>query len=140
MPEYNITADSVPDYDSWGPDDYWSCQNWIDWHKAMKARYGKQEADQKWLNAWNDQDAFEANYNWCKYSASFNTYVNGEGLNVTHLLSDTVAGGTKVGENIIGGATNISKILKWLIPTLVILTAIGLIIYFGKRYKIFSLK
>lgn len=139
MATYTITADSIPDYDSWGPDDYWSCEDWIAWHKALKNKYGKPTADSTWLNAWNKQDAFEHNYSWCKYAGQFNSYVNSENLAVSHLLSDIIAGGTNVGSNVIEGATNTSKVFKWLIPTVIILVVIGVFIYFGRKYKIFKL-
>lgn len=138
MPVYNITADSTPDYDSWGPDDYWSCEDWITWHKALKAKYGKAEADSKWLAAWNAQDSFEHNYNWCKYAAAFNTYVSTEKLAASHLLADIFSGVTKIGENAVDTATSTSKILKYLIPTVIVIIVIGAIIYFGKRYKVFG--
>lgn len=58
---YTITAESKPDYDDWGPDDYWSLEDWITWHKALVKKYGKsdkfgsQKADTEWLTAWNKQ-------------------------------------------------------------------------------------
>ena len=145
MADFNITAESTPVYDGFGFADYWSCTDWTYWHSLLKAKFGKVQADQTWLQAWNKQDAFESNYNWCKYSSSFNSYVNSENLPVTHLLSDVISGGTKVGENLIGTAVqtskvplNVASILKWLIPTLLIIGVIGALIYFAKRYNIFS--
>lgn len=136
MATYNITADSVPDYDNWGPDDYWSCTDWINWHKALKAKFGKVKADETWLHAWNEQDSFEHAFNWCKYAGDFNSYAKSENLNVSHLLADLINGVTSVGENAITTATTTSKILKYLIPVAVVLVALGVLFYFGRRYKI----
>jgi hypothetical protein len=37
---YNtITADSKPDYDDWGWDDYWDIEDWMKWHKELCKRY-----------------------------------------------------------------------------------------------------
>jgi len=137
MAVYVINAESTPDYDSWGYDDYWSCENWIDWHKALKAKHGKQRADEIWLAAWDEQDTFEHNLSWCKYAANFNSYVSAENLPVSHLLADIFAGGTKIGENVVDTATTTSKILKWVIPVIIILVVLGLIIYFSKKYQVF---
>lgn len=139
MATFSITADT-----KWSSD--WSCEDWIAYHKALKAELGKDQADQTWLQAWNEQSAWASNYNWCKYGAAFNSYVNAEKLPVTHLLADLFSGGTRVGENVIGAAEstskvpiNVANVLKWLVPTVLILVVIGAIIYFGKKYQIFKL-
>jgi hypothetical protein len=134
-----ITADSVPDYDAWGPDNYWSCEDWIAWHKALKDKYGKATADTTWQTAWNKQDSWEHNYNWCKYGADFNAYVNAEKLSATHLLSDVIAGGTRIGGNVIGAAEGATNTVRWIIPALIIIVVIGALVYFGKKYKVFKL-
>lgn len=138
MATYIINADSLPDYDSWGPDDYWSCVDWIDWHKALKVAIGKVEADKKWLSYWNDQDSFEHDFNWCKYNTNFNNYIKSENLPVSHLLADLINAGTSVGENVIGAATTTTKVLKYIVPAVVIIVVLGLVIYFSKRYKLFA--
>lgn len=139
MATYTITADSIPDYDSYGIDDYWSCVDWINWHKALKAKYSKTVADQTWQNAWDKQDSFEHAYNWCKYGSTFNSYVNSQGLDASNIFGDVISGGTKITENVIGGATATSKVLKYAIPVLAIILVIGLIIYFGKKYQLFKI-
>lgn len=71
---YNITADSTPDYDDWGMDDYWSLADWVEWHKQLRNKYSSDnkeakteidgtyylikwntKADQIWLDAWKKQ-------------------------------------------------------------------------------------
>ena len=34
----NITENSVPNMDDWGWDNYWNCQDWIEWHKIINCR------------------------------------------------------------------------------------------------------
>ena len=41
----DITENSVPNMDNWGWDDYWNCEDWVQWHKIMKSKKGKQYAD-----------------------------------------------------------------------------------------------
>jgi len=142
MATFTITADSTPVYDGWGWDDYWSCEDWISWHKALKEKFGKASADLKWIDAWNAQSIDASPYNWCKYGTGFNSYVNKEGLPVTHLLADVISGGTKVGENLIDTATNasgipvnIAKILKVAIPIVLVLAIVGFVIWAYKKYN-----
>ena len=30
------TWNIVPDYDAWGVDTSWTCDNWVQWHKELK--------------------------------------------------------------------------------------------------------
>ena len=30
------TWNTVPNYDEWGSDTYWSCEDWIQYHKLLK--------------------------------------------------------------------------------------------------------
>jgi hypothetical protein len=51
---FNITANSVPVYDSWGWSDYWACEDWVTWFNAVKTRDGEATARQKFIDAWID--------------------------------------------------------------------------------------
>ena len=49
------TWNTAPNYDEWGSDSYWSCADWVQWHKLLKEKFGKDlkvkkfEAAQSWL-------------------------------------------------------------------------------------------
>lgn len=73
MAKYTITADSKPDFDDWGPDDYWSLKDWVDWHKALVNKYSDKTqkitkmgvtvyvnpiADGIWIGEWKKQSSF----------------------------------------------------------------------------------
>lgn len=131
-----ITADSIPDYDEWGYDSYWSCDDWINWHKALKAKFGKTSADKTWTEAWNKQDGFESNYNWCKYQGVFNTYVKAENLNATWWLPNILNNVTGVAEDASDAAKNVSNVIKVIIPVVVIGAAIAVFIYAAKKLNI----
>jgi len=58
----NITWSSIPVYcdlqsyfnGSWS---CWSCQDWLDWHRALEAKFGStSQANQAWLSAWNQPE------------------------------------------------------------------------------------
>lgn len=136
MPTYTITADSVPDYDNWGPDDYWSCNDWITWHKELKKKYTKAEADKKWIAAWEQQGGTEHNANWCKYSGSFNEYVRKEKLDVSNFIANILNDATTVIENAGDTAVSATKILKWVVPGIVIAAAIGVLFYAAKKFNV----
>ena len=74
-----ITADSLPDLDDDGWDTWWTCSQWVMWHKANKRKYGKAVADQKFGVWWNKQDTGSGpldcrtfNYEFRKYIAANN--------------------------------------------------------------------
>lgn len=132
-----ITAESVPDYDAWGPDDYWSCNDWTTWHDALKRKFGKDVANKMWLEAFEKQDSFEHAINFCKYDGAFNSYVRAQGLDAAswwlpNILNDT----TTVVENAGDAVVNTSKAVKWIIPSLVIAAAIGVLIYGIKKLNL----
>lgn len=47
-----IDSASTPDYDGWGVDTHWTCEDWVNWHKALVEKYGKEQADEMWVSAW----------------------------------------------------------------------------------------
>jgi len=118
-----ISYNSAPQYDGWGPGDYWSCAQWVEYHKALKQHYGANQAIAIWSAAWAAQDSFAGPYNWCKYSTEFAQYFANEGIDVGWLLSHIVTGVDQVATgvvhttvNVASGAENVSKVLKYAAP------------------------
>lgn len=116
----NITAQSQPDYDGWGIDDYWTCNDWMIWHSRLKAEYGLSTANEKWITAWNEQDVWESNYNWCKYNCDFAAFAQSNNLPIRNVFSKLTCGVVDVGGNIADGFTTGAKIVKVAIPLAVI--------------------
>jgi hypothetical protein len=52
---YDINADSYPDYDDWGYDDYWKLPDWQNFYDKLIAKYGADEGSRRWLDAWHRQ-------------------------------------------------------------------------------------
>jgi hypothetical protein len=52
---YDINADSYPDYDEWGIDDYWSITDWQTFYDKLIQKYGADEGSRRWLDAWARQ-------------------------------------------------------------------------------------
>jgi hypothetical protein len=49
---YDINADSYPDYDEWGSDDYWKIPEWQKFYDELLKKYGADEGSRRWLDAW----------------------------------------------------------------------------------------
>lgn len=60
---YTITADSYPDYDDWGWDDYWSIADWQTFYDKLIEKYGADEGSRRWLDAWWRQSSFASPVN-----------------------------------------------------------------------------
>lgn len=70
---------ATPVLDGWGWGDYWSADEWLVWHAAMKSAYGLAVANSRFLAAWNDQGIGASPLNARTFSSSFREYarVNG---------------------------------------------------------------
>jgi hypothetical protein len=49
---YDINADSYPDYDEWGSDEYWKIPDWQKFYDELLKKYGADEGSRRWLDAW----------------------------------------------------------------------------------------
>ena len=120
-------ADATPDYDEWGPDDYWECADWIQWHTALKAKYGKEKADATFMPAWLVMDSAKylgAGPLDCRsFNEGFRDYFKAEGLldamygKVTWIkpigaATDVVSKSSDVASNVAKGAGTLSEFLS----------------------------
>lgn len=120
---FQITADSIPQRDTWGWEPYWSCEEYMQWHKLNVQQYGADVANQKFVSAWSELDTFDHNYNWCKYNREFTAYFKSYGIDVGNILSDIVTAGGNVVDsvtNVTQAASNTTQMLRWIIPVAVI--------------------
>ena len=49
---YDINADSYPDYDENGVDEYWKLPDWQNFYDKLVQKYGADEGSRRWLDAW----------------------------------------------------------------------------------------
>ena len=138
-----ITENSIPNLDDWGIDKYWIAQDWLEWHKIMKAKKGKTYADSTWLSWWNKQTfgAVPADAVWM--NTGFRNYIKKEGLynsiagildNVTGAVVDVASSGGNVVASAGKGAENAAKVLKIAIPVLFVLGGLGLSVWIYKKF------
>lgn len=74
------TWNIVPDYDKWGIDDSWNCDDWVQWHKKLKEHFGKERANIIWNYAYAQGTEGASHQNCRTFNSSFRTYVKNEGL------------------------------------------------------------
>lgn len=101
---FTITADSAPVLDGWGWEDYWGCADWVLWHQLNVTAYGKEAANQKFIEAWGSQSSDMHPYNWCKYDAGFANYFSQQGVDVGWLLSHLVVAAQTIPDAVINDA------------------------------------
>jgi hypothetical protein len=75
------TWNTAPDYDQWGIDTYWNCNDWILWHKFLKAKFGQNKANFIWNYAFSQSGNLSGNLNCRTFDSSFRNYVKDNGLN-----------------------------------------------------------
>ena len=74
------TWNIAPDYDQWGNDTYWKCDEWIAWHKRLKEHFGSERAKLIWNYAYA-QGTLGASHADCRTTNSlFRQYAREEGL------------------------------------------------------------
>jgi hypothetical protein len=132
------TWNTAPNYDEWGSDSYWSCADWVQWHKLLKEKFGKEKAIGIWNYAYSQGTQFASHWSCRTSDSAFRRYVAQEGLNPYEsagVLSPVlkVVGG---GFDIISGTgdflSSIGKNLKYVGYAAIV----GTIIYIGfKVYK-----
>lgn len=71
-----INWDSVPDYDEWGIDTHWSCEEWMTYHKRLDEHFGKETANDIWNYAYAKSGNLSSNLDCRTLNSAFREYVN----------------------------------------------------------------
>jgi len=149
---------STPLFDEWGWGDYWSMQDWLTWHGALKQAFGQPLGNDKFVNAWNSRSGFveafgDSRADWLAFNTPFRDHLKNhqtsagismlealEGGNIIAIVtgtgSDIVSGAGEVIGNVGGAAANTSKTLRWLLPAILITAAILAAVYVVKKYNL----
>lgn len=117
-----LTADSEPNTDEWGPDNYWGPGTYIAWHQLNKQQYGKAVADAKMINAVQTWGTGGVEFDYC-YNDNFRNYFTGQGIDVTTLFcsaEDVIGDVVDTAANVTQGASNASNVFKIAAPFLLI--------------------
>ncbi len=139
------TWNIVPDYDQWGVDTSWSCDNWVQWHKELKKRFGGEKANAIWNYAYSLQGDFSSALDCRTFNSAFRTYMAQEGLDpyasagAFALILKPIGAGT----DLVGSASElISNIGKGIsgffqggtIKTILTIGLVGVVGYYGYKF------
>ena len=133
-------ADSTPDYDNWGPDSWWTAQDWLTWHKSLKAKYGLDEANVRFITAWQKQGLFSAPLDARSFDTSFRDYAKANnffdalyyGLGA---LVKPIGATTDVISGVSQGISSASDLTKYIIPIAAIALAYMAFTAYAPRRK-----
>jgi hypothetical protein len=107
MPQ--ITWNNAPDYDEWGWDTSWSCDDWITWHQKLAQHFGEATATEIWNYAFKQTTNLSGNLDCISIDASFRSYVKEHNLVVYQdLLTDVIGGSTDILHSAIDTTTSVS--------------------------------
>lgn len=111
-----INWNTTPDYDEWGSDTWWNCQDWITWHKRLVEHFNKPTANDIWNYAFAKSGSLSGNLDCRTFNTSFREYVRNNDLSpyqgagvFTPVLegygtaSDIVMGGLNTTSNVASG-------------------------------------
>jgi hypothetical protein len=69
------TWNIAPDYDEWGFDTWWSCEDWIQWHGQLKKHFGQKTANDIWNYSFSKSGALSGNLDCRTLNTNFRKYV-----------------------------------------------------------------
>lgn len=112
---------STPDYDGWFFDSYWTAQDWVAWHKALKAQYGIDEANRRFIAAWQKQGIGASPLDARSFDTSFREYAKANGFFDglywgAGVVAKPLGTGTDVVTGVTEGVSTVAKLSKYLIP------------------------
>lgn len=142
-PEHNPnSADATPLYNNnilkfWNWfDTVWACSDWITWHKSLKTKYGKAQADTTFLQSWEDLATGSSAIDCRSFNESFRNYMSSEKLldslysgigNVARPLGV----GTDVVSSVGSSVTSIGKTIDSIATVLKVAIPIALVVTIG---------
>lgn len=148
MAAYTITADSKPfwcTFSNFTLDENtkkfcWTCLDFIEWHKLLVKKYGKDQAKLLFLKEWSNGPAINDQADCRSFDTTFRDYFKKvdlldsmyEGIGV---IAKPIGFVTDVSSNLADTVTTTSKILKYAIPAIVIIVVIVGLVYIVKNSK-----
>lgn len=131
---YDPTA--TPNFDEWGPDDYWSKADWLTWHNTLKNEFGTPMGNDVWVSAWNSRTGVfttlgDVRANWLGADLAFRNYLDdhkiSSGVTMLEAVTDPLSDASAAVAGIFGSAgqslgnigttvTRTTKTLSWLLP------------------------
>ena len=139
------TWNIVPDYDAWGSDTSWTCDNWIQWHKQLKKRFGGEKANALWNYSYSLQSDFSKGFDCRTFNSAFRSYMVQESLDpyasagVFSLILKPIGTGTDLIDSASNLITNFGKGVSGffsgnMIRTILTIGVVGVVGYYGYKF------
>ena len=114
-------ADSKPDYDGWGPDSWWTSNDWLTWHRSLKARFGLDDANTRFINAWQQQGIGASPLDARSFDTTFRDYAKANGFFDAlyyglGALVKPIGSVTDVVSDVSSGISSTANLAKFVIP------------------------
>jgi len=87
-----INWNTVPNYDEWGWDDFWKCDDWVTWHQKLSEHFGEKTATEIWNYAFEKSSSLSSTFNCSSFDASFRAYYKKHNLNVNEDVATEIWG------------------------------------------------
>jgi hypothetical protein len=136
------TWNTVPNYDEWGNDTFWSCEDWMQWHKLLKGHFGEEKARYIWNTAYSKGTMGAAHWDCRTFNTAFRDYASKNKLEtkasagifspvigITGGILDVVDGVGDFFSGVSKGLGKAGKVVKVGVP----LVLVGVGIYYGVR-------
>lgn len=105
-----INWNTVPDYDEWGWDEFWSCADWITWHKKLSEHFGEKTATEIWNYAFEKTTNLSSNLDCNAFDSDFRSYVKSHGLVVNNdLVTQAIGTTSDVLSGALGTTSNVAS-------------------------------
>lgn len=116
-----LSADSVPVYgtawNAWSGIHYWTCDEWQLWYDLNAQKYGTQQAQIKFVDAWSHDDN-QSVLTWdaagwsCGYDCDFTNYMRTKGLDVANWGTQNTCTLVEIPSNLIDAGAAVSEGVK----------------------------
>jgi hypothetical protein len=108
-----INWNTVPDYDEWGVDTWWKCQDWIMWHKSLVQHFNKETAKDLWNYAFAKSGNFSGNLDCRTFNTTFRKYVKDNDLSPFEgagIFTPILEGYGTASDIVVGGLDTVSNV------------------------------
>ena len=135
-PAYN---DSIFKFWNWF-DNVWSCNDWVTWHKANVAQYNLATANNKFLEHWDNLATASSAIDCRSFNTAFRDYMRKAGLLNTlysgiGIIAKPIGTVADIGTNVLDTASGTTRVLKIIVPLLLIAVVLFLVMKYQKQLK-----
>lgn len=100
------TWNVAPDYDEWGYDTWWSCEDWVMWHQELKKHFGESKARKIWEYAFSKSSNLSGNLSCPDFNSRFRQYQEANNLKTGVLLEGVLGDVIDIPSNVIDFASD----------------------------------